>query len=63
MIIKKGTLVGTVFGEGEVVAVTKEWVVVQCWREYRRRSSVAPEDEQSGWCQVAMKRGGGDEVF
>ncbi|WP_417459045.1 hypothetical protein [Kordiimonas sp.] len=28
MIVKKGIRVGTEFGEGTVVAVTKEWVVV-----------------------------------
>jgi len=61
MIVRKGALVGTEFGEGEVVAVTKEWVIVAI----TKRGEVALHREDSPVWEVLTEHeiSGGDESF
>lgn len=62
MIVSKGVRVGTDFGEGEVVAVTKEWVVVNVGG---KTGEVALHQQDDPVWVVPTKHdiSGGDESF
>jgi hypothetical protein len=62
VIVSKGVRVGTEFGEGEVVAVTKEWVVVNVGG---KTGEVALHQQDAPVWVVPTKHqiSGGDESF
>jgi hypothetical protein len=62
MLVKKGVMVECDFGAGKVVAVTKEWVVVDCGG---RTGEVALHRvDDPVWClPTDHEEGGGDEEF
>lgn len=62
MIVSKGVRVGTDFGEGEVVAVTKEWLIVDVGSSIGE-VAVNREDDTVWVVPTGYVLGGGNDSF